>query len=274
MCADGSMIGAWGIVASLVVGGLLAVAFVCWLHERDIHFTRPILALLHRPIGEILVVSLFVIVMVHTGATKGTRSGPRRSPPREMQSELTATPESAGTVAGLFSSYTNAVTNVCATGILPLSNSVLLRAHWPIGMGSSISGIEVYAKHDLVTNDWAGIGTALVATSDNSTVIELPQLILPDGWNSSMFFMLGLTDDTDGDGLNDRFAPVFSYPDEVESFEMMVYDRHGGVVYATKDMRMGWDGTGVPQGMYTYIIRYKSARNAEQLVKGTVTLLR
>lgn len=78
----------------------------------------------------------------------------------------------------------------------------------------------------------------------------------------------------DGDGLNDRFAPVFSYPDEVESFEMMVYDRHGGVVYATKDMRMGWDGTGVPQGMYTYIIRYKSARNAEQLVKGTVTLLR
>ena len=203
----------WGVIASSVVMGLLAVAFAAWLHERDICIFRTVLDVFHRPAGEVAIVLICVAGAIHTGATKGTRSGPRRSPPREMQSELAATPESAGAVAGLFSSYTNAVTNVCATGILPLSNSVLLRAHWPIGMGSSISGIEVYAKHDLVTNDWTGIGTALVATSDNSTVIELPQLILPDGWNSSMFFMLGLTDDTDGDGLSDAFECLVTKTD-------------------------------------------------------------
>lgn len=78
----------------------------------------------------------------------------------------------------------------------------------------------------------------------------------------------------DGDGLNDRFVPMFSYPDEVENFEMLVFDRYGGLVFATKDMRSGWDGSGVPQGIYTYLIHYKSLRYAERLVKGTVTLLR
>lgn len=213
MCADGSMIGVWGIVASLVVGGLLAVAFVCWLHERDIHFTRPILALLHRPIGEILVVSLFVIVMVHTGATKGTRSGPRRSPPSEMQTDLTSTSDADSPVAGLFVAYTNAVTNVCTTGILPLSTSVFLRAQWPSGTGAPVSGLEVYARHDLVTNDWSGIGTAPVDASDNSAVIELPSTLLPDGWSSSMFFTLGFAIDTDGDGLSDAFETLVTRTD-------------------------------------------------------------
>ena len=75
-----------------------------------------------------------------------------------------------------------------------------------------------------------------------------------------------------GDGLNDRLLPVFSHPDEIEDFEMMVYDRWGSLVFLTKDMHTGWDGGDLPRGMYVWVIRYKSAREEEHTVKGSVML--
>ena len=33
----------WGVIASFVVMGLLAVAFAAWLHERDIYVFRIVL---------------------------------------------------------------------------------------------------------------------------------------------------------------------------------------------------------------------------------------
>ena len=75
-----------------------------------------------------------------------------------------------------------------------------------------------------------------------------------------------------GDGLNDRLLPVFGHPDEIEDFEMMVYDRWGSMVFLTKDMHTGWDGGNLPRGMYVWVIRYKSAREEEHTVKGSVML--
>ena len=38
MLAEEDMtIARWGLAATMVVGFLLASAFLCWLHERDIH---------------------------------------------------------------------------------------------------------------------------------------------------------------------------------------------------------------------------------------------
>ena len=82
--------------------------------------------------------------------------------PREMQTELASAPESVDTVAGMFSSYTNAVTNVCATGIMPAETSVFLRAHWPWNLYPAPTGIEVYAAPQLSTNAWVGVGTVMV----------------------------------------------------------------------------------------------------------------
>ena len=75
-----------------------------------------------------------------------------------------------------------------------------------------------------------------------------------------------------GDGLNDRLLPIFSHPDEIEGFEMMVYDRWGSMVFLTKDINAGWDGGDLPRGMYVWVIRYKSAREEEHTVKGSVML--
>ena len=76
----------------------------------------------------------------------------------------------------------------------------------------------------------------------------------------------------DGDGLNDRFVPVFSYPGEVERFEMTVYDRWGSMVFLTTDMESGWDGGDKPEGMYVWVIRYKTALEGMRVEKGSVML--
>ena len=78
----------------------------------------------------------------------------------------------------------------------------------------------------------------------------------------------------DGDGLNDLFLPVFAYPDEVESFEMTIYDRWGSVQYMTRRLDQGWDAAGVPDGVYVVFIRYKSRGHEVRDVTGSVTVVR
>ena len=77
-----------------------------------------------------------------------------------------------------------------------------------------------------------------------------------------------------GDGLNDLFLPVFAYPDEVESFEMTIYDRGGMVQYMTRRLDKGWDAAGVPIGTYVVFIRYKSKGHETRDVTGSVTVVR
>lgn len=213
MTEEDMMIARWGFSSLLVIGSLLAAVFLRWLREQDIRLSEPILKFWRRPIGEVLIVLVSVCGLVHHGATKGFLGGPRMMAPREMRTELVSASESVDAVAGMFSSYTNAVTNVCATGIMPEETSVFLRAHWPWNLSPAPTGIEVYATPQLSTSAWVGVGTAPIIGSDNSAVIELPYSVLPDGWTSSMFFMLGLNVDTDQDGLSDAFERIISKTD-------------------------------------------------------------
>lgn len=162
MIEEDATIARLGFAAMLVFVSLLAAAFVCWLHEHGIHPSKPVIKFLHRPLGEVLIVLVCVGAFVHHGATKGFLGGPRMMAPREMQTELVSEPETSVPVAGMFSTYTNAVTNVCATGIKPAETSVFLRAHWPSNLYPAPTGIEVYAALQLSSNAWVGVGTAMV----------------------------------------------------------------------------------------------------------------
>lgn len=79
------------------------------------------------------------------------------------------------------------------------------------------------------------------------------------------------------DGLNKRFGPkgqFFNY----SQFEMSIFNRWGELVYITRDINKGWDGTvdgddaGI--GSYVYVIRYVDGDGEEHRKKGTVTLIR
>ena len=99
--------------------------------------------------------------LVQYGATKGFLGNPRMTAPRQLLTPLASAPESGDSVAGIFPAWTNAVTNVCATGIMPAETSVFLRAHWPWNLYPAPTGIEVYAASQLSTNGWVGVCTVM-----------------------------------------------------------------------------------------------------------------
>ncbi|MEP7318910.1 MAG: gliding motility-associated C-terminal domain-containing protein [Panacibacter sp.] len=78
-----------------------------------------------------------------------------------------------------------------------------------------------------------------------------------------------------GDGLNDMFKAKilcsFTY------FNCRIFNRWGQVIFESRDIYKGWDGTyssnKMPPGTYVYLIQYKTTSNIIRSVKGLVTII-
>ena len=78
-----------------------------------------------------------------------------------------------------------------------------------------------------------------------------------------------------GDGLNDTFEPKAIF---VQSYNMVVYNRLGKVVFQSKEITQGWDGTfngkEATSDVYVYTIELVDTQGNEFKTKGTFTLIR
>jgi hypothetical protein len=64
-----------------------------------------------------------------------------------------------------------------------------------------------------------------------------------------------------GDGLNDRFTPVFNQPPEY--MHMTITDRYGRLIHEGR----WWDGTGCPQGVYICTLRFENAGSVQHAIR-------
>jgi gliding motility-associated-like protein len=78
-----------------------------------------------------------------------------------------------------------------------------------------------------------------------------------------------------GDGINDRFGPVFGCTPE--EGVLMVFDRWGEAIHEG-EARIGWDGTingtAVQDGVYVYVVDYRADGGHRRRLTGHFTLLR
>lgn len=79
-----------------------------------------------------------------------------------------------------------------------------------------------------------------------------------------------------GDGLNDVFKPTLI---NFEQYSLQIYNRWGERIFESSDVNVGWDGTykgvQVPNGMYTYLMRYLTTENMQwQNVGGELNVVR
>jgi gliding motility-associated-like protein len=89
-------------------------------------------------------------------------------------------------------------------------------------------------------------------------------------------YMLPTAFTPNGDGLNDLFRVVtYNVP---KTFNMQVFNRYGGIVFASNDISVGWDGTikgtPAPDGTYVYVILINTSDGKVISKKGTVVLIR
>ncbi len=79
-------------------------------------------------------------------------------------------------------------------------------------------------------------------------------------------------------GKNSIFRPVFSFVENINTYEMLIVDRLGQILFRSSNPRTGWDGTkngeNMPQGTYVYLVRVGIAGNRQIEKKGIVLLLR
>ena len=63
-----------------------------------------------------------------------------------------------------------------------------------------------------------------------------------------------------------------------ETFEMLIFDRTGRLVFHTINYEQGWDGKDngklAPFGAYVYVIRTESMDGEKKEYSGTVTVIR
>jgi len=74
------------------------------------------------------------------------------------------------------------------------------------------------------------------------------------------------------DGLNDQFKPIFAYPDKIEEYTIYIYNRWGNLLFTSQNPEQGWRGEGCMNGVYTYVIFYKTEGKGGKVVNGTVTI--
>lgn len=76
------------------------------------------------------------------------------------------------------------------------------------------------------------------------------------------------------DGRNPVFLPIFRYPEEIEEYQMEIYNRWGVLVFISEEQRFGWDGANGMEGVYVVKVYYKTRGKKPQTVMGSVTLIR
>lgn len=106
--------------------------------------------------------------------------------------------------------------------------------------------------------------TAQEQSNDKDVVKKERKILIPTAFTPN------------GDGVNDVFKLINVNDEKLIDFR--VFNRWGTILYNSKDIYQGWDGTYKGQtqanGVYGYAIRIIYSDGVEEIYKGTVTLLR
>ena len=74
-----------------------------------------------------------------------------------------------------------------------------------------------------------------------------------------------------GDGINDLFAPLVK---GARQYDLSIYDRYGREIFHTTDPKGTWDGSGYPQGLFSYKVDIAEYGTHRQEYIGHISLLR
>ena len=178
------------------------------------------------------------------------------------------------------------------TGTLRNDNAISLTwteyQGWSNGVSNYI--VEKYTEDGiLLTTFQAGSATSYVDNSDDLDYQTFVYVVRADaaepGLGQSVSNAVPILKDPNlfhptaftpnGDNLNDNFTVFGQY---VVGFDMQIFNRWGEMLFSTKDIQTGWDGTyrgnEMPEGTYTFIAHITDRAGRTFKRSGSVLLLR
>jgi gliding motility-associated-like protein len=154
-------------------------------------------------------------------------------------------------------------TAICSYGEVVLNTSqtysTYLWSNGNTGAATTITQPGLYWLQVTDANSCAGKDSVIVLPKDCMKGVYVPTAFSPNQ-----------------DGKNDVFKPLIF--GDVKSFQWVVYNRFGQIVFSTDNVSKGWDGTvkGIPQntGGFTWVCHYQFAGEAARVKSGAVLLIR
>lgn len=166
-------------------------------------------------------------------------------------------------VANFMFSETDLISYTTTTNLLNLSTNAVTY-QWDFGDGSPESN-EFSPEHTFPGPEAGGYIVILVATSADGCTDTIRKSISVD---EELIYYIPNAFTPDGNEYNDTFKPVFSVGIDPNDFSMYIYNRWGQVIFETRDIKSGWDGTYngeiVQDGLYSYSIQFKVARKDDK----------
>ena len=152
-------------------------------------------------------------------------------------------------------------------------NAPLEQWLWNFGDGETMEGLNPY--HTYTDTGYFKITLNVLDENGCSDTVSHSVYVEPE---YTFFIPNAFT--PNANGKNDKFGPIGRYF-EPNSYEFIIYNRWGQVVFETKDFLEHWDGTyknqgGDPEplGVYSWVIRVEDVVGNEYFYKGVVTLVR
>lgn len=147
---------------------------------------------------------------------------------------------------------------------------------WDFGMDSVFSTEEHPTQffHDF-SKDFYSI--ELVAFNDlgcSDTTIQIIRV------EEELIYYVPNSFTPDDDQINPTFKPVFTSGFVVNSYQIEIFNRWGELIFSSKDVNEGWDGTyrsaqKAKDGTYVWKISFATTKNSERISKvGHVNLIR
>jgi gliding motility-associated-like protein len=146
---------------------------------------------------------------------------------------------------------------------------------WNFGDGQMST--EVEPSH-IFQSTMNGYTINLIALTDLNC---LDSMSISIGYQYNELYYIPNSFTPDGDQNNQIFLPIFYSGYDPLNFQMQIYNRWGEVLFETRNVLYGWDGSvgeeglDAQEGVYTYRILFKNPDLDERVVvTGTVNLIR
>ena len=142
--------------------------------------------------------------------------------------------------------------------ILNIQNGKFDNYLWQDGSRNLTFNVNNPGIYSLTLSNKCGSKTDTIVALKGACKIYVPNAFTPNG-----------------DGLNDVFKA--SYGENVTKFKLTVYNKWGQKVFESDDINRGWNGNyqkSILPGVFVWMIRYDTSDLKNQLLKGTVMLIK